>query len=407
MISSGAWLGLLALPLFGGTLDTLAPWIAVDELRVHVFPHVSGYGPQSQDSRVDEAALVSASGCEARSDDGALVASGTRLVFRSAELTGALRVHCGAGATTLEREPGRKSYAYHGDFLVSPGAPSGATRRLDILDLLPLETYLRGVVPIEMPASWPAAALRAQAIAARTYSVFHASLARMASEPWDVDDSVFYQAYTGTEDEDPRADQAISATSGQSLLYQGQVIQAFFSADSGGYTEEAGEAWPGMVAPFCSAKPELYTDADIDLSRWGTWTFQGRLADLTARLRAAGLIAPAETVSGIDVADADRDSSGRARFFTLALLAGGQARVPGPAFRRALGMKSTRARVAPPAGAGAYAFAGRGFGHGVGMSQLGAMTYASRYGWDERRILFFYYDSVTLCQARGPACEPL
>jgi SpoIID/LytB domain protein len=130
--------------------------------------------------------------------------------------------------------------------------PSGAVRRyrgtlraidvagahLDTVNVVPLDYYVRGVVPREAVSSWRPAALQAQAVAARTYSVWHRS--RATRRAYDLCDTTSCQVYGGYDDEVKSTNTAIAATSGQIRLYGGQPIIAEFSSSNGGATA-AGE----------------------------------------------------------------------------------------------------------------------------------------------------------------------
>jgi stage II sporulation protein D len=126
--------------------------------------------------------------------------------------------------------------------------PSGAVRRyrgalraidvsgahLDTVNVVSLEYYLRGVVPREALSSWRPAALQAQAVAARTYSVFHRN--RATRRAYDLCDTISCQVYGGYDSEKASTNTAIAATAGQIRLYQGKPIIAEFSSSNGGAT---------------------------------------------------------------------------------------------------------------------------------------------------------------------------
>ncbi|MFI7064591.1 SpoIID/LytB domain-containing protein [Kribbella sp. NPDC050124] len=126
--------------------------------------------------------------------------------------------------------------------------PSGAVRRyrgslraidvpgtdLDTVNVVSLEHYLRGVVPREALSSWRPAALQAQAVAARTYSVFHRG--RATKRAYDLCDTISCQVYGGYDSEKAAANTAIAATAGQVRLYKGKPIIAEFSSSNGGAT---------------------------------------------------------------------------------------------------------------------------------------------------------------------------
>ncbi len=131
-----------------------------------------------------------------------------------------------------------------------------------VVNVLNLEAYLRGVVPAELgPKTFPALeALKAQAVAARTYTVAH--LGDHAAEGWDLCDSMQCQVYEGVGVEHPLSDRAVLETRGQILTYQGKPAQAFYHSTCAGHTESAAFQFPRAAAPYlegvpCVAEPEL------------------------------------------------------------------------------------------------------------------------------------------------------
>jgi hypothetical protein len=105
------------------------------------------------------------------------------------------------------------------------------------IDVITFENYVKRCVPVEMPALWPLEAVKVQAVAARTYAWFH-TLAR-AGEDWDVSDWTDFQVMGSEDERHPRSDTATDATQGQYVAYQGDVIQAFYSARNGSPTRSA------------------------------------------------------------------------------------------------------------------------------------------------------------------------
>ncbi len=105
--------------------------------------------------------------------------------------------------------------------------------KLRAINVLPLEQYLYGVVPAEMPSAWLPAALDAQAVAARSYAL----AGRRAGAPFDVSSSG--QSYLGVSVETPAATQAVDVTAGEVLLYNGNVADTLFSSSTGGRTQSA------------------------------------------------------------------------------------------------------------------------------------------------------------------------
>jgi SpoIID/LytB domain protein len=117
---------------------------------------------------------------------------------------------------------------------------------LDTINHIPLETYLRGVVPLESPASWQPAALQAQSVAARTYAAYHRSQAGARS--YDLCDTTACQVYGGYNAEVASTNAAILASSGQIRLYGNQPIIAEYSASNGGATVAGGPAYQVLKA---------------------------------------------------------------------------------------------------------------------------------------------------------------
>lgn len=155
--------------------------------------------------------------------------------------TGAVRLSPAAHeAVAWGRRGPERARRYRGTLQVGP-ADAG---RLSVTNVVGVEDYLRGVVPREMSPSWDdgaAAALRAQAVAARSYAL--ASLRPDAA--FDVHDDTRSQVYGGVTAEDRRSDAAVAATRRRVLTYDGRIIAAYFHSTSGGRTEDVQNAWPG------------------------------------------------------------------------------------------------------------------------------------------------------------------
>ena len=111
---------------------------------------------------------------------------------------------------------------------------------VDAINIVPLDDYLRGVVPAEMPALWPVEAVKAQVVAARSYAVRHLHPGR----DWDMLPTSANQVYGGASNEYTRSNLAVDQTSGQVATYNGVTILAYFFTVAGGYTENNEYAWP-------------------------------------------------------------------------------------------------------------------------------------------------------------------
>jgi stage II sporulation protein D len=161
-------------------------------------------------------------------------------------------------------------------------APAGVKVRVLMggkVHTLALETYVQGVVSAEVPASWPLAALEAQAVASRTYAL----TAHAGGAKFDVYADTRSQVYRGVAAETPQTDAAIAATAGQIVTYEGRPAITYFFASSGGHTENVENAFPGALPePWLRSVPDVYETGQSD------WKLSMSFATVTARLK--GLI---------------------------------------------------------------------------------------------------------------------
>ncbi len=135
---------------------------------------------------------------------------------------------------------------YRGEIIVQPRASGG----LNVINAVRIEAYLRGVVPAELGrgAGVPEAALQAQAIAARSYTLFY--LGRHAAEGFDLVDGPADQVYEGVTGETAAATAALEATCGVVATHAGRPIRANYSSTCGGKTAASGHVWPGEDFPY-------------------------------------------------------------------------------------------------------------------------------------------------------------
>jgi stage II sporulation protein D len=137
--------------------------------------------------------------------------------------------------------------------------------KLMMVNVVPLESYLRGVVPHEVPPSWPIEALKAQACAARAFALG----SRKPTQAWDVYCDVRSQAYVGIGIEDPSTDRAVRETAGVVPVYDKKPILAVYFSCSGGYTESIQFGWPGAsTIPYLKGVEDPY-DTYATLHDWG------------------------------------------------------------------------------------------------------------------------------------------
>jgi stage II sporulation protein D len=213
---------------------------------------------------------------------------------------------------------------YRGALEFSPSP----TRGVQAVNAVDLESYVRGVVSRESPANWPADALKAQAVAARTYAVTTSK----GGAGWDQYPDTRSQVYGGTSAETPATDAAVAATAGQVVTYQGQPVVTYFFSTSGGQTENVENTTLGTQAlPWLRSVDDPYDDTS-PRHIWGP--FEMKLRQAGAKLR--GLVQG--RFQGIDVIQ--RGVSPR---IVLADIVGsaGRTRVSGATLRERFGLYDT------------------------------------------------------------------
>ena len=247
--------------------------------------------------------------------------------------TGPLRLQPAAGS---DGQPGiarSGSKRYRGVLEVSRNAAGLIT----LVNELDLEDYLPGVVPREMPPSFPAEALKTQAVAARTYALYQMQNSKFAGQGFDVVDTVDSQVYGGVNSEDARSNAAVQATRNQVIVYGGQVINAMFFASGGGHTENNENVFTASV-PYLKGVP----DYDQESPKYN-WTVTLPLVEMQKTLAGKGM--DVGTVYGLEPAG-PRGVSGR--WTTLALVGSkGRLEVKASQLRLALGLNSTLFDIVP------------------------------------------------------------
>ena len=250
--------------------------------------------------------------------------------------------------------------------------------KLDVLNLVELEAYVERSAASEVMASWPAEALKAQAIIARTYALFERQ--RRAREPYDLESSVLSQRYAV--DEVPASVRdAVRETRGAFLSHAGAPILAAFHSSSGGRTASSEEVW-GQDLPYLrpvrspdEAAPDYF------------WRYEIRTSDLRAALAEADF----DIGEDIEVRVLRRSASGR-----VTKLALGRKQISGSMLRQVLGGRAIRSTRFEVEFEGEWVrFMGSGAGHGVGLCQWGARELAAQ-GRSVREILEHYYPGTRL-----------
>ncbi len=293
-----------------------------------------------------------------------------------------------------------------------------------LVNEVPTETYLRGVVPHEIGAFSPDASIVAQTILARTYAL--RNLRRFAVDNYELCADVNCQVYKGLTEVYPKTDRAIAQTSGLVLTYQNELVDALYSAASGGVTAPFGDVWDGPERPYLRSiidspknvwdlsKQSLsdennfrrfmslkqgFNEEKEDTFRWREEASLTAIAGFLRQYfqKKQHPLANLKTVSQVQVVE--RSPGGRVM----------KMKVQSDLGTIDIDKDEIRNAFYPPISTlfylepiynpdktlSGYAFVGGGFGHGVGMSQTGSYNLAN-LGWNGERILSFYFPGASV-----------
>lgn len=289
-----------------------------------------------------------------------------------------------------------------------------------------MEDYLKGVVPREMPALWDLEALKAQAVAARTYSWNYGGQT--------ITDTINHQVYGGLTDSHPNSNKAVDSTTGQVLKYNGKLISAVFSASNGGVMEAAKNVW-GYEYGYLKNELDPYDTSfnwdfslqktqidmkDKDLVKPDTWWKNASEKDskiislIKTWLNNNGYkdkdikIVSIPTLSFNNPSSTKRVTTGSitVQFYVkdikdkdgkLILQEVKQTNVAASRVRAMIGIDNVKSYLITKSSSNstAHSIAGKGYGHGVGLSQYGANNRA-KAGQKYNEILAFYYPGAKL-----------
>lgn len=275
-------------------------------------------------------------------------------------------------------EPSANGYVFIGDrwyrgkTLILP-TQQGVTA----VNHVDLEQYLYSVLGGEMNGNWHQEALKAQAVAARTYAVYKRE--NESNSVYDVVNTQASQVYKGIASESPGTHAAVNATTGQILTYNNKPILAAFHACSGGHTENVEDVW---TQPLPYLRGVAGYDDNVNACQW-VKTVTG--AELNQKITGIG------TIQALTPVLSPHGSIKSMKFIGDQ----GTRELRGDALRTALGLRSTRfTMTAEPLG---LRFDGRGWGHGLGMSQWGAYNLAQQ-GVKYQQILAHYYRGASIAK---------
>lgn len=314
----------------------------------------------------------------------------------------------------------KKPRLYFGPLRIQPNAYGNYS----LVNQVPIETYLRGVVPHEIGPGAPYASVVAQTIIARTYAL--RNLRRFAADDYEICADTHCQVYKGISETVPLADQAIAATKGLVLTYNNELVDALYSASTGGVTSGFGEIWNGAERPYLKAVVDSpssiwnlsqkslaseqnfrefinlkqgFNETGKDAFRWN---YRSSIEKITAFLqkylkKKKHPLADFTRITQMQVMQ--RSQSGRILKFAVQTDKGVieiEKNEVRSAFEAPL---STFFYIDPILGADktlkGYAFVGGGFGHGVGLSQYGSYNLAN-IGRSGEQILNFYYPGTQI-----------
>ncbi len=272
---------------------------------------------------------------------------------------------------------------YYGEAILVPTSDG-----ITAINYVQLEDYLASVVGGEVPANWPAEALKAQAVAARSYALYKRR--HQSNALYDLEDTTSSQVYKGLESETNTTRHAVTSTEGQVLTHNNRIIEAVFHSSSGGHTENVEDVWS-------SPRPYLVGVRDFDR---GAPVFQWRevfsQSDISSKISDVGKVLsmkPERTTPQGRVASMRIEGSDGSKV------------IDGDELRKTLDLRSSLFTVVPQYGSKkssnaapvAFQINGRGFGHGVGLSQWGSY-FLARQGYNYRQILGHYYRNTTLAK---------
>jgi len=282
-------------------------------------------------------------------------------------------------------------------------------KSLLVLNIVNLEDYLKGVVPAEIGKlnQTEMEALKAQAIASRTYALFQASQNR--EREYDLEATVLDQTYSGVAVEDPQTNRAIQLTRGKVLTHKGKLICSYYSTNCGGKTEYIEEVWDKPQEPYLiSVDDDTFCSWSKNYNWEERWTKETLNKNIRTFLDSAQISSDKSWGDLLDLKIRERSPSGRVEWLDVV---SDQGTFP---------LRADKIRWALRKGNGSNSILpstcfdleivrdedntikqviarGRGNGHGVGMCQTGAVGMA-RAGYSYRDILLHYYTGVKISQ---------
>ncbi|MBI5624842.1 MAG: SpoIID/LytB domain-containing protein [Elusimicrobia bacterium] len=313
-----------------------------------------------------------------------LPVSAARVRFGAWRVAADSRLEPGSPSATVKVDGGR----YAGSLIVRANVDG----TVSLVDELPVEDYLKGVLAEEMEPDWPLESLKAQAVVARTYTYYN--LDRFRSDGFDLGPDTRSQVYKGVGRESAAILKAVASTKDEVLGFDGKLLSAYYHSSCGGHTTSPSSVWgkwvesprplKGVKDRYCHAGPHA------------KWTAYFADADIMAAVtdQVLGVV----SIDSLSVGK--RDPAGFVEDFRV--YAGGRSKISAKEFRRRLGAKELKSlkilRIVRRSRG--VEFVGSGMGHGVGLCQWGARIQAEKgRGYEE--ILSYYFPGSVLSVVSG------
>ena len=282
------------------------------------------------------------------------------------------------------------NFPQNGAFLISSDSPiyvdkikrnyGGAisfrvnNKKLDIVNRVDMDEYLKGVLPKEMSPSFPMESLKAQALCSRSFAINNYN--KFIKNGYNLDDTTRSQVYYGKDVEEKTTNKAVEETVGQVIKYDGKVAETIFCASSGGYTVASSEAWGGNSVPNLISKEDPYSVHP--------WKYELKNSDLKKL-----------NLSDVFSVSLDYNNSNRVNNLTFST-SKGDVKIKATDFRNKIGNTIIKSTLFDVNVIGNKVFvSGKGYGHGVGMSQYGAVEMAKK-GSNYKDIIEFYFPGTNI-----------
>ncbi|MGQ9617312.1 MAG: SpoIID/LytB domain-containing protein [Spirochaetota bacterium] len=265
-----------------------------------------------------------------------------------------------------------------------------------LINRVPMDEYLRGVVSSEIPSNWHIEALKAQVVVSRTY--VYKKMLQNRDSLFDVNNTELHQKYNLSEN-NQSIDRAISETRDLVIFYRDEPIEAFFHSCSGGRTESSRDIFQKDL-PYLRSIPDPYSRGEGCFS-WSITLNSMQITDALRKIQSQKSVPIFGDVRVRDIRIYRRTSSGRVKEFALTLESGETYIISGNSFRLAVDPGSFKSLLIDAinkerrGSENYFTINGRGYGHGVGMSQWGAKEMAER-GFNFTQILSHYFPGTMI-----------